>query len=87
MRALKQKAQKDDLTELMQMLMMKAFLLSKNAADSGVTTSSSSSSSEPWFPKDGPDALNNMTKLAALSTHPESVNFAATLKSGALDEE
>lgn len=80
MRTLKAKAQKIDLTELMQMLMMKAFLLQKNATDMGLC-SSASSSSEAWVPKDGPDALNKLTELAGLSTDPEVVSFAATLRS------
>jgi hypothetical protein len=75
---LKKKAQKIDLTELMQMLMMKAFLLSKDAAESG--SCAAASTDGPWIPKDGPEAVQRLAELTSMSSHPEVVNFAKTLR-------
>jgi hypothetical protein len=81
LRSLKQKAQKIDLTELMQMLMMKAFLLSKDAAAAAASASGSSDPpAEPWVPKDGPEAVKKLAELTAMSTHPEVLEFAKTLR-------
>jgi hypothetical protein len=64
----------------MQMLMMKAFLLSKDASDNGAA-SSSSGDGKPWVPKDGPDAVQKLAELTSMSSHPEVVDFAKTMKS------
>ena len=81
LRHLKAKAQKIDLTELMQMLMMKAFLLSKDAAASAATASGSTDGvSEQWVPKDGPEAVQKLAELTSMSSHPEVLEFAKTLR-------
>jgi hypothetical protein len=80
LRSLKQKAQKIDLTELMQMLMMKAFLLSKDAAASSGASGSGDPAAEPWVPKDGPEAVKRLAELTSSSQHPEVLEFAKTLR-------
>ena len=81
LRILKQKAQKIDLTELMQMLMMKAFLLSKDAAASASASGSGGPvPAEPWIPKDGPEAVKKLAELTSMSQHPEVLEFAKTLR-------
>ena len=81
LRHLKAKAQNIDLTELMQMLMMKAFLLSKDAAASAASASGSTDPpAEPWVPKDGPEAVQKLAELTSMSSHPEVIEFAKTLR-------
>ena len=77
-KALKKKASKVDLSDLMQMLMMKAFLHSKAQAES--SGSASSSSTEPWVPKNGADAVERLKELCETCQHPEVMAFAKTLK-------
>jgi len=85
-RTLKKKAAKCDLTELMQMLMMKAFLFNKQTAAEG---SGSASSTDAWIPKDADDALDKLKTLAGHSANPEVLEFAKTLTAskGALELE
>ena len=77
MKNLKKKASKLDLSDLMQMLMMKAFYHAKAEAE---TSSSSSSSTAVWVPKNGADAVERLKELAETCQHPEVMAFAKTLK-------
>ena len=76
-KTLKKKASKLDLSDLMQMLMMKAFYHAKHEAEG---SSSSSSSSDLWVPKNGADAVDRLKELAETCQHPEVMAFAKTLK-------
>ena len=77
-RALKKKASKVDLADLMQMLMMKAYLHAKSEASS--SSSGASSSSADWVPANGIEALDKLRMLATTCQHPEVKAFAETLK-------
>ena len=79
-RALKKKAGKLDLSDLMQMLVMKAYLHSKAQEES--SSSSSSSSTQPWVPKNGAEAVDRLKELCETCQRPEVLAFAKTLKAG-----
>jgi predicted phage gp36 major capsid-like protein len=80
---LKKKAYKVDLADLMQMLMMKAYIHSvKHEREIESRGGASSSSSTAWVPRNGVEALDRLRLLAASCTDPEVVAFAETLKIG-----
>ena len=78
-RALKEKAGKINLADLMQMVMMKAFILSEEKREAA-SSSSSSSSTEVWKPKNAQDAFNKIFELTNASEREEVASFAKELR-------
>jgi len=73
-RNLKKKASKIDASELMQMVMMKAFVLNKASTEA---TSSGSSSSDEWIPQNAQAAMD---KIFDLSVAGGDTDLAAFVK-------
>ena len=74
-RKLKAKASKTDLSELMQMMIMKAYIVGEEErANSG----GASSSTDPWIPKDAKEAFD---KIQASCANKEIVSVAQFAKS------
>lgn len=78
--ALKKKAAKVDLTDLMQMLMMKAYIHNVKHSRAVESQSGASSSDSPWVPRDGVEALDRLRMLAASCTDPEVIAFAESMR-------
>ena len=81
-RTLKAKAAKTQVGELMQMLMMKAFILVDEKRESGLLGAAAASSTEPWKPANPKEAFD---VIHATLTETEAVavaNFAEGLRVG-----
>ena len=75
-KALKAKASKCDLGELMQMMMMKAYVVGEEeAASSG----SASSSTQPWKPKDPKEAFEKIQSFMQSKASEDVSEFARSL--------
>ena len=74
------KAARIDLTDLMQMLMMKAYVHNVRHEREQSTSSSAASSSSTWVPRDGVEALDRLRMLAASCQDPEVVEFAKSMR-------
>jgi len=77
---LKKKAAKVDLTDLMQMLMMKAYIHNVRHERQQENNSSSSSSAGAWVPRDGVEALDRLRMLASSCTDPGVIEFAKNMR-------
>ena len=82
-RNLKVKAAKCDLGELLQILMMKAFVLGEEIKSKASGSEGASSSSEPWMPKDPKEAFDKIQELVSQTEQAEVTKFAATLRASA----
>ena len=79
-RKLKAKAAKTDLGELMQMMIMKAYIVGEEErAKSG----GASSSTDPWIPKDAKEAFDKIQGTCANVAHGSVAEFANFLRDGA----
>ena len=79
-RKLKAKASKTDLSELMQMMIMKAYIVGEEErANSG----GASSSTDPWIPKDAKEAFDKIQATCADVAHESVAQFANFLRDGA----
>ena len=74
-RALKAKASKTDLGELLQMMMMKAYIVGEEEKSK---SSDASSSSAPWIPSNAKDAFEKICE-ASQSANPDDVSSFANL--------
>ena len=79
-RALKLKASKINLSDLLQMMMMKAFVLSEEEAEKNGARSSSSSG-EPWRPKNAKEAFEKIVEVTNSKEAAEVAKFAKELQS------
>ncbi len=78
---LKKKAAKVDLSDLMQMLMMKAYVHNvRHQKEVEKRTGTSQSSTDVWMPRDGVEALDRLRLLASSCTDPEVTEFAKNMQ-------
>ena len=75
-KALKAKASKTDLAELLQIMMMKAYIVADEKASS---SGGASSSSEPWTPANPAEALQVVQEAVNEKQSKEVANFAQEL--------
>ena len=76
-RKLKAKASKIDLAELMQMLIMKAYIVcEEEKAKSG----GASSSTDPWIPKNATEAFETIQKVCPQVAQQSVASFATLLR-------
>ena len=80
-RQLKAKAAKCSLGDLLQMLMMKAFVMDQEAKNK--TGSASSSSTDPWMPKDAQEAFQKIIDVTSQTEEKEVQAFATLLRNEA----
>ena len=83
-KALKAKAAKVSLNDLLQMLMMKAFVLNEEAKEK--TGSSSASSTDVWIPKDPKEAFQMISDLSSSMEEQQVADFANLLRTDATRE-
>ena len=77
---MKAKAAKTDLGELMQMMIMKAYIVGEEErAKSGAA----SANTDPWIPKDAKEAFDKIQATCAESAHESVAQFATFLRDGA----
>ena len=77
---LKRTAAEVDLTDLMHMLMMKAYIHNVRHEGEVESASGASSSSTAWVPRDGVEALDRLRLLASSCTDPEVMEFAKSMQ-------
>ena len=83
-KALKAKAANVSLNDLLQMLMMKAFVLNEEAKEK--TGSSSASSTDVWIPKDPKEAFQMISDLSSSMEEQQVADFANLLRTDATRE-
>ena len=79
-RKLKAKASKTDLGELMQMMIMKAYIVGE---EERTKSGGASSSTDPWIPKDAKEAFDKIQSTCAADAHESVAQFASFLRDGA----
>ena len=79
-RKLKAKANKTDLGELLQMMMMKAYIVGEEQKS---RSEGASSSTDPWVPANAKEAFQKICQACSTSDEDDVASFANLLRDGA----
>ena len=86
-RKLKEKTSKTNVAEIMQMMMLKAYLMNEEKRATGGQSSSSASSSEEWRPKNPVEAFEKLQSFLGTALEQDPLaGFAAELHGGSEPE-
>ena len=86
-RRLKDKASKTNVADIMQMMMLKAYLMNEEKREAGDDASASASSTDEWRPKNPVEAFEKLQSLLGPSIEVDQLSgFAAELRSGSEPE-